>query len=266
MPISAYSTDRDTNATIAPGNIKAPASDNWAQQMVNSIRQIMADIAGAGLAAGFKVTTFTAGGTFTTDAKCIFADVWCYGGGGAGGGSPATGVGQFSVGAGGHAGAMAFKRLLAATIGASQTVTIGAGGTANNGAAGGAGGDTTFGALVSAKGGGGGRSNGPSTPSFSSDVLAEQQSATGDVRGWTSPGGIGWALSVTIHGGEGGVNGLGGSGIGAHVGTASNAAGGSAQANTGAGGGGAANGASLSSAFGGAGGSGFCYVIEYLKP
>lgn len=44
MPISAYSADRDTNAGIAPGNIRSPdfARD---QQQINSIRQLMADLA-----------------------------------------------------------------------------------------------------------------------------------------------------------------------------------------------------------------------------
>lgn len=44
MPISSYSTDRDTNAGIAPGNIRA--KDFSLQQIVNSIRQLMADLAG----------------------------------------------------------------------------------------------------------------------------------------------------------------------------------------------------------------------------
>jgi hypothetical protein len=47
MPISAYDTIRDNNANIAPGNIR---SNDQAQQMiVNSIRQLMADLAGLGI-------------------------------------------------------------------------------------------------------------------------------------------------------------------------------------------------------------------------
>lgn len=44
MPISAYSSIRDDNALIEPGNIRSPdfARD---QQIINSIRQLMADLA-----------------------------------------------------------------------------------------------------------------------------------------------------------------------------------------------------------------------------
>lgn len=44
MPISDYSTNRDANAEIPPGDIRAESFAT--QQIVNSIRQIMADIAG----------------------------------------------------------------------------------------------------------------------------------------------------------------------------------------------------------------------------
>jgi len=46
MGLSDYSTDRDSNASIAPGNIRAVFFED--QQIVNSIRQIMADLAGYG--------------------------------------------------------------------------------------------------------------------------------------------------------------------------------------------------------------------------
>lgn len=43
MPISGYSPIRDNNAAIAPGNIRT--DDPQQQQIVNSVRQIMADLA-----------------------------------------------------------------------------------------------------------------------------------------------------------------------------------------------------------------------------
>lgn len=46
MPISAYSPTRDLNASIPPGNIIA--KEFATQQIVNSIRQLMADLAGIG--------------------------------------------------------------------------------------------------------------------------------------------------------------------------------------------------------------------------
>lgn len=45
MAVSDYSTVRDTNAGIVPGNIRVAADNLQAQQIVNSIRQLMADLA-----------------------------------------------------------------------------------------------------------------------------------------------------------------------------------------------------------------------------
>lgn len=44
MPISAYSPIRDSNASIPPGDIRSPKTED--QQIINSIRQLMADLAG----------------------------------------------------------------------------------------------------------------------------------------------------------------------------------------------------------------------------
>lgn len=46
MPIADYSSIRDTNASIVPGNIRSSVPGN--QQILNSIRQLMADLAGIG--------------------------------------------------------------------------------------------------------------------------------------------------------------------------------------------------------------------------
>lgn len=47
MPISAYSAIRDNNADIAPGNIRT--NDPNQQMIINSIRQLMADLAALGI-------------------------------------------------------------------------------------------------------------------------------------------------------------------------------------------------------------------------
>jgi hypothetical protein len=70
----------------------------------------------------------------------VYATIECWGGGGSGGSIVGPGVGKFN-GAGGGAGEYARKTVSAATVGSSQTVTIGAGGVApaagnNNGNAG----------------------------------------------------------------------------------------------------------------------------------
>jgi len=217
--------------------------------------------------ASTKVTVFTANGTFTPDAKCIAADVYCLGSGGGGGGAVATGAATASCGTGGDGGGWAFAHLSIATIGASQSVTVPAGGTGVSGAAGNAGAATTFGTLVSGRGGAGGQTTAAAGVTFSSIANAPVQSATGDVRGWTIPGGFGWALSATVTGGQGGCTTVGGGGgLGGRVATGAGSQGGSAAgANSGAGGGGAANGFSQAAVAGGAGGSGLCFVIEYLS-
>jgi hypothetical protein len=109
-----------------------------------------------------KKQVFAASGTYTPSANMLHCIIECVGGGGGGGGSAGT---SGSIYGGGGGGSGAYSRLLAtaATIGASQTVTIGAAGTggatgANNGTAGG---DTSVGTLCIGKGGafGGGGSS-----------------------------------------------------------------------------------------------------------
>lgn len=89
------------------------------------------------------------------------------GGGGGGGGAGAAAASNAAAGGGGGGGGYSRRFMLAATLAASETVTIGAAGTggaagANNGVAGGT---TSLGALLSATGGalGTGNGSGPST-------------------------------------------------------------------------------------------------------
>ena len=123
--------------------------------------------ASAGVAASainaINVVKITTTSTYTPSAGLVEAFVQIVGGGGAGGGIPNTtsGVTGASAGTGG-AGGYTQQTFPAATIGASQAVTIGAGGTpgsaGNN--PGGNGGTTSFGALLSATGGIGGSGQG----------------------------------------------------------------------------------------------------------
>lgn len=101
---------------------------------------------------------FTSGGTYTPTAGILYADVEGVGGGGGGGGS---GTAVNEIGAGGGSGGY-FKGILsAATIGSSQTITIGAAGAAGSsgGGSGGSGGTTSIGSILSATGGSGGTGN-----------------------------------------------------------------------------------------------------------
>ncbi len=87
--------------------------------------------------------------TWTKPTGLKYIDVQLWGAGGSGGSDNTRG-------AGGGGGAYNTKRFFTSELGATETVTIGAGGAAATGAAGNAGGNTTFGSLLTAYGGGGG--------------------------------------------------------------------------------------------------------------
>lgn len=124
------------------GSAKLPAVDG--SQLVNL----------GGLVKRVKQQLFSASGTYTPSAGLLFAVIECVAAGGGGGGTSANG-GTYLGGGGGEGGGYAHLIASAATIGASQSVTIGAGGTAGSSAGGdgGGGGDTSLGSLCIAKGG-----------------------------------------------------------------------------------------------------------------
>ena len=110
-------------------------------------------------AGGANVQTFSATGTYTkpTGAKFVMVELWGAGGGGTSGTSgPDSGGG--TGGAGGGGGAYTYRMFAAPAIGATETVTIGAGGSGGpsagpNIAAGSNGGTTNFGTILYAYGG-----------------------------------------------------------------------------------------------------------------
>lgn len=110
------------------------------------------------------VQQFTANGTYTPTTGMVACLVISTGGGGGSGGAACQNfvTGSEASGGAGGGGATCIELFTAAQIGASQAVTIGAGGTAgaNTGTDGGSGGDTTLGALHTAGGGLGGAGSG----------------------------------------------------------------------------------------------------------
>lgn len=105
-----------------------------------------------------KRQTFTSGGTYTPSTGMLYClcQVWASGAG-SGGCAQITGS-NFGISGGGGGGGYAEKLVTAATIGSSQTITVGAAGlagTAGNNA-GGNGNTSSVGAIVSATGGTGG--------------------------------------------------------------------------------------------------------------
>ncbi len=211
---------------------------------------------------GVQVVTqvFSSNGTYTptTDMKYCIAEVV---GGGAGGGGVNSGIGT-SGGGGGGAGGYARETFTAATIGASQAVTIGAAGAggaagANPGAAGGT---TTLGALLQATGGAGGAA-GEAIPRNSTTSAGGigGVGTLGDINTNGAPGGYAFGVSsggtVASAGGAGGSSFFGGGAVSTST-TVTTLAG---VAGTSAGGGG--SGAAQAGGATGAGGAGFAGLI-----
>ncbi len=139
------------------------------------------------------ITAFTSTGTWTkATLNPKFVRVTVIGGGGGGGGCENTGSGEGAAAGGGGGGGTSIKTILAATLGATETVTIGAAGTAasagNN--AGGTGGTSSFGTHATATGGTGGGGG-------ESDNSASTIAAGGT-------GGAGASGDVNFNGGAGG--------------------------------------------------------------
>jgi hypothetical protein len=180
-----------------------------------------------------NVRLFSASTTFVPTPGLTKAAVYLVGGGGGGGGGALqAATAACSGGAGGAGGGYYSAVFSAAQIGASQTLTIGAGGTAGAaastsstaGGTGGTGGQTSFGSLAKAGGGGGGAGGqlasnsggGGSGGPFGSGGNGSG-SAGGGSSAAVSPGGFG-ASPAGVNalyygsGGGGGVNGGAGPG------------------------------------------------------
>lgn len=139
-----------------------------------------------------KTQIFTSSGTYTPSTGMLHCTVEVQAPGGGGGGVVASSALNGCVGGGGGGGGYARKTFTAATIGASQTVTIGAVGTAgaNTGGNGGTGGTTSVGSLISATGGAGGTGC----------------AALGTfIQGLPGAGGVGSNGDININGGTGGL-------------------------------------------------------------
>lgn len=127
----------------ASGNLLTSNATDWVSSPPAGVNKVIRQV-------------FTSNGTYTPSSGMLYCDIEVVGSGGGGGGSPATSVTQQNAGGGGGGGGYARKVVTAATIGASQTVTIGAAGTAGSSSDGGTGGTTSLGSIVSATGGNGG--------------------------------------------------------------------------------------------------------------
>jgi hypothetical protein len=212
-----------------------------------------------------NMDVFTISGTWNKPSGLVAVLAILVGSGGAGGGAATTAASQGAVGGGGGSGQLRIAVIPAASLGASETVTIGVGGTGVAGAAGNAGGVSSFGAHMVANGGGGGGASGAS---------GGNAHGSGGLGG---TGGAGTAGGLSINGNDGN-NGIvsGGLMVGAGQGSPSHLGGGKRAvtsatgasgnpATAGAGGSGGFNYASQGTArSGGAGGDGRLIVIHFF--
>jgi hypothetical protein len=215
---------------------------------------------------------FTGSGTYTPTTGMIYADIEVWGAGGGGAGVAASSSSVISAGGGGGAGGYARKLVSAATIGSSQTVTIGAAGAAGaatNSGTGGTGGTTSVGSIVSATGGVGGTTTAGAV-AIANSGGAGGAGASGDFNTTGDPGGSGWGYcygppaQIAIAGS--GAHGFYG-GAPITMGSAVTSASSTGQTGTSyaAGGSGAYSTPSGSAQVGGAGSAGLIIITEYLK-
>jgi hypothetical protein len=207
------------------------------------------------------VQTFNVSGTYTPTSGMKYCLVRAIAGGGGGGGADANPGATFSAGNGGGSGSFSEGLFTAVQIGASQAVTIGAGGTAGSGGTGGTGGVTSLGALMTTNGGTGG-GQGPGRSGLAPTVTVGLGGAAGsggynNFRG--APGGVALASSSLVLSGFGASSFYGGGGA-----PIINATGvGSSTVANGAGGSGA--GSVINTAqIGGVGGGGYIEIIEFI--
>ena len=249
-----YSTATYPSTSGTSGNVLTSNGTNWVSSTPTYFTSVV-------------VQRFTSSGTYTPTSGMKYCTIEVVGSGGGGGGVATQGASSSAGAGGGGAGGYARKTVTAATIGASQSVTIGAvgaGGTAgaNNGSTGSA---CSVGAIVSASGGSGG--TGATTVSGYAGG-AGGVGSSGDVNATGGAGtfGIGFFIAGVQSfgmGGNGGNSYFGGGALGVtNSGGASTA--GSNASTYGGGGSGASSGNSGTQRAGGDGSLGVVIITEYI--
>lgn len=197
--------------------------------------------------------------TYTPDPQMVSCVIECVGGGGAGGGVVGT-ASNSTTGSGGGGGTYARKICTKAQIGASKTVTVGAGGVSGGSGAGGNGGTSSVGTLCVANGGNGGP-YGQAGVAISGGGAGVVSGSIGDVvmSGGDGGGGMGAPGAIFYFCGWGGAPGNGGASVGSVL-----ASDGRTGRTFGAGGSGGQS-LGATSYNGGIGAQGFVWITEYCS-
>lgn len=166
-----------------------------------------------------NVKTFAVSGVYTPTVGMQSVLVKVVGGGGGSAGIAATGANQYALSGGGASGSYAEARLSSDRIGASQIVTVGAGGTAGAVQAnGGVGGTSSLGSLVSAPGGNGSTwisaVSGSATGLYVGGYPGETASGGNIVNSAGAPGSPGISVNGSTLAGHGASSPLGSGGLG----------------------------------------------------
>lgn len=212
---------------------------------------------------------FASTGTYTPTSGMVYCDIEVVGGGGGGGSVPAITNVQVAGAGGGGGGGYARGIFSSATIGASQSVTVGAAGAAGTaGGAGGTGGTSSVGStLLSATGGAGGSAGTAATGAYLAAGGSGGAGSSGDFQTNGSPGEYSLCLFNAAFpiafGGTGGSTYFGGGAISTTSINGSSVAG-NAGTSYGGGGSGAANTLTNTAHDGGAGAKGVVIITEYV--
>lgn len=266
LNIPTITTNRTVNFQDASGTMALVATSLQTANNLSDLTNAATARANLGVDVGLyqlNIQTFTSSGTYTPTANMVYCVIECWGGGAAGGSM--AGSLSFSGGSGGGgAGGYSKHVANAAEIGASKTVTIGAGGAAgaagnNNGNDGGT---TSVGSLCIANGGKGGGGNPGNGGGLGG---AGGSPGTGNAITGTGQSGFsgnGSSLAQYALAGNGANSPIGQGGISEVTATLQIGTNGSGYA---AGGGGAAISGVALNTTGGVGTKGLVSIIEYIK-
>lgn len=282
MGIRIMTTNNSTDYVPVQYNVLVGSSNNISSIAPPSLQVLRTVMTSAGASANPAFSNaptvsysivrqvFTSSGTYTPTTNMKYCIIECVGGGG-GGGSTGNAVNPtFACTGGGGAGSYSKGVYSAATVGASQVVTIGAGGIAASN-----GGTSSVGALISSPGGTGAVSVASAGNVFTSAGGAGGTSGAGGsfywqgYPGYASRGVRTAAINLAVSSGKGGSSFFGGAGgsVGTNVTTPTTfTSNGTAATSYGGGGSGGVIALTAGSTTGGSGFAGIIIITEFVTP